>query len=441
MTEKIYYTIVPLHHIEIAHLVNLAKSFTTAFFFHDPHSFTFHFAYGELSACHFSDDQDPFSHLNHWLQNLDVQPTQKQRHPSLRSKQPEIVGGFGFSTNSTQSDTLWGPLKNGQFFLPKFLLVQSPFITYLICCSKTPANIQSQLADFYTRLNAETASVATAVMPNPVQTQVEVAAKDWQANVTKAVAAIKDKQLEKVVLARSMMVSFATKLNPLSTWKALIETQPQAYHILFKTNSISFISATPELFAEFGPNHFQTAAVAGTSRRGLTAADDDALGKALLADPKNQHEHEIVATTIYQALKAQGLTITMPDQPQLLKNPQVQHLFTPLIGKGTYNLFGLLSRLHPTPALGGFPKSAALSLIQQFEPQARGLFGAPIGYFDLDLRGKLAVGIRSALLSGNHAHLFAGAGIVADSSPEKELVETRLKFQPMLQALTLNSRE
>src|SRR5262249_36149305 len=95
----------------------------------------------------------------------------------------------------------------------------------------------------------------------------------------------------------------------------------------------------------------------------------------------------------------------------------------------------LVARLHPTPAVGGTPRELAIDWIRSREPVARGWYAAPVGWFDLEGNGEIAVAIRSGVLAGNRAHLWAGAGIVAGSDPDRELAETEIKLRAMLGAL------
>ena len=127
----------------------------------------------------------------------------------------------------------------------------------------------------------------------------------------------------------------------------------------------------------------------------------------------------------------------MPKNPKLMKVRDIQHLYTPVEGelKQGSNLIDLVRDLHPTPALGGEPRQSALSLIRQYETMNRGFYAAPIGWIDAKGDGEFAVAIRSALLDGKEAYLYAGGGIVEDSTPESEYAETWVKFRPMLRAL------
>ncbi|MBA1392446.1 isochorismate synthase, partial [Lactobacillus sp. XV13L] len=112
----------------------------------------------------------------------------------------------------------------------------------------------------------------------------------------------------------------------------------------------------------------------------------------------------------------------------------IQHLYTPIQARGNMDVASILAKLHPTPALGGIPKSSALNWLQESESEAREMFGAPIGYLAADGQGEFAVGIRSALLTPLQLRLFAGSGIVAGSQINTETQETAKKFQAILSA-------
>jgi menaquinone-specific isochorismate synthase len=120
-----------------------------------------------------------------------------------------------------------------------------------------------------------------------------------------------------------------------------------------------------------------------------------------------------------------------------MKIRDIQHLYTPVIGKchQDTSLLLLVERLHPTPALGGLPKMGAVEKIRQVEDLDRGFYSAPLGWVDYNGDGEFAVSIRSGLIQGKEASLFAGCGVVADSDAESEYLETGLKFRPMLRAI------
>jgi menaquinone-specific isochorismate synthase len=177
--------------------------------------------------------------------------------------------------------------------------------------------------------------------------------------------------------------------------------------------------------------------LAGSAPRGQTKEEDDLLGNRLLHDAKNRREHQYVVTMIRQALGSLCRSLTVPDHPVLMKNRDIQHLLTPVSGRSGDHLSVLhyVERLHPTPALGGLPRDPAVHWITKNEPFSRGLYGAPVGWCDKDGDGDFSVGIRSGLVQGDQAVLFAGCGILEASVPEQEYNETKTKFRPMLNGL------
>ena len=130
------------------------------------------------------------------------------------------------------------------------------------------------------------------------------------------------------------------------------------------------------------------------------------------------------------------------DSPDILKNDSMYHLYTEikaLLKDGSY--IGLLDHLHPTPALGGYPKDEAVDYIEQNEFGTRGLYGSPVGFIDIYNNCEFIVAIRSMLIKGNQATLFAGCGIVSDSVADSEVAETAVKFTPMMRALGVEDHD
>jgi isochorismate synthase len=178
-------------------------------------------------------------------------------------------------------------------------------------------------------------------------------------------------------------------------------------------------------------------ALAGSFPRGATVGDDQALGAQLLASAKERHEHAVVVRNIRSVLADLCMRIEAPATPTLMKMRNVQHLFTPVTAqlRGNSSVLTLVERLHPTPAVGGWPREVALAFLREHEELDRGWYAAPIGWLDANGDGEFAVALRSALVDGTSATLFAGCGIVADSDPQSEYQETLLKLRPMLNAL------
>jgi isochorismate synthase EntC len=161
------------------------------------------------------------------------------------------------------------------------------------------------------------------------------------------------------------------------------------------------------------------------------------MAAGLRSSTKDRNEHEFVRTALQSGLAELCDDITADDEPSILSVSQVHHLHTAVRGKlrAGHSLLELVARLHPTPAVGGQPRDAALRFIREHEQLDRGWYAAPIGWLHRN-HGEFAVGLRSALMTGRSASLFAGCGIVADSIPGEEYTESLLKLRPMEMALS-----
>ena len=184
-------------------------------------------------------------------------------------------------------------------------------------------------------------------------------------------------------------------------------------------------------------------ALAGSAPRGTTAREDAALGDALMASPKQRAEHRWVVEAVREALAPLVASLEVPDAPGLMKLPYVQHLCTPITARLSpgRSLIDVVAALHPTPAVGGHPREAALEWLRFHEELDRGWYAAPVGWWDAAGNGEFWVAIRSARLwvgdGGGpvRATLYAGCGIVADSDPHDEWVESALKLRAMRRLL------
>jgi menaquinone-specific isochorismate synthase len=180
-----------------------------------------------------------------------------------------------------------------------------------------------------------------------------------------------------------------------------------------------------------------TSVLAGSAPRGRTASEDAALAGQLLRSEKDRREHRLVLESIERRLAPLGLKLAFEPQPQVLALANVQHLHTPVTAPwpSDARLLDVVSRLHPTPAVGGKPREAAVPCIRKLETCDRGLYAGALGWIDARGEGEFVVGIRSALVDGARARVFAGVGIVAGSDPGREQAETEWKFRALLDAL------
>ncbi|MEO1400694.1 MAG: isochorismate synthase [Cyanobacteria bacterium J06635_1] len=261
---------------------------------------------------------------------------------------------------------------------------------------------------------------------------------DFRQAVTAALSVMQTRQLHKVVLAEQMEVLSATSFNVPASLAALRHKHPDC-HIFAIGNGHGqeFMGASPERLLSIHRGHLETDALAGSAPRGQTLNVDNRLGQQLLKTHKERYEHRVVVEFIARQLRSQGLVPEFKEQPKLLKLSNIQHLHTPIQARlyQTTDPLKILAQLHPTPAVAGLPRAAACDLIRQTECFDRGLYAAPIGWVDAEGNSEFIVGIRSALIDGRQARLYAGAGIVNGSDPNREMAEIKLKLQALLGSL------
>lgn len=264
-------------------------------------------------------------------------------------------------------------------------------------------------------------------------------AGSYQRAVAQALTEIARGDYQKIVLARAQRLTTAEEFHPLGVLNHLRQRYAGCYAFsIANGRGQSFIGASPERLVRVSGGRMHTEALAGSAPRGQSASEDAALARALLHDDKELREHRFVLGSIAMRLADLGLQLEHAAQPRLLGLANVQHLHTPISATlpAGVHLLDLVERLHPTPAVGGTPREAAMAAIPRLESFARGLYAGPQGWIDHRGGGEVFVGLRSALIDGHSATAYAGAGIVAGSVPENEFAETELKFKALVDALT-----
>jgi salicylate biosynthesis isochorismate synthase len=295
------------------------------------------------------------------------------------------------------------------------------------------------------RVDARLESLRPATMPlfdphpvEPPRVASAAPAEHFASAVTRAVERIGAGELTKVVLAREVRVHAAGAIDPAPVYDGLRAGFPACFCYLVGTPELTFLGASPELLARREGQRVQTVALAGTRRRSADPSVDSHLGEQLMQSAKDREEQAIVTRRIMRTLEPVSVWVTSADEPVLVKVMNVQHLATPIRAQLAEPLpaVEVAGLLHPTPAVGGEPRSAALPLIPALEGLDRGWYAGPIGWTDLFDDGEFCVALRCALLRGNVAHLYAGEGIVVDSDPAQELEANEAKLQALLPLLT-----
>jgi menaquinone-specific isochorismate synthase len=252
--------------------------------------------------------------------------------------------------------------------------------------------------------------------------------------VAEATARIRRGDAHKVVLARAVEVITDRPLTPFAVLDQLRRAYPASH--LFSVDG--FVGATPELLVARAGERVMAHPMAGTAPRSGDPSADARLAASLLASSNTRAEHRHTIDMVHDTLLPWCSYLDEEAEPSVVAMANVQHLGTRLEGRlssPAASVLELVAALHPTPAVGGTPRTEALALIAELEQLDRGRYAGPVGWVDAEGNGTWAVGIRSAEISGTTARLYAGVGVVADSDPASELAETRAKLQALLGAV------
>ena len=239
--------------------------------------------------------------------------------------------------------------------------------------------------------------------------------------------------LAKIVLARDLVAWTDTAFDPRLLARRLAARFDDCY--TFTVDGL--VGATPELLVRRQGRQVQALPLAGSARRDPAPDVDAALGAELLTSAKNQAEHRRAAESVVDALADVTTHLDADDEPWLLRLANIQHLATLVQGdlaSTSTTVMDLVTRLNPTAAVCGTPRHEALAEIRRLELFSRGRYAGPVGWVDQHGDGEFGIALRCAQVNGSRARLFAGAGIMADSLPEAELEETRIKFHAMQSA-------
>lgn len=359
---------------------------------------------------------------------------------------PLLLGGYSFFDHNISST--WKKFGAARFVLPEWMLIEIGnlhLLTLTIRKNGRPADkiyeeVLSRITDFLNLAGKLNQSGEHIKQRSNILCTLQEPTEHlkWAQMVEEAKRMIRAGKFEKIVIARSATMEARQNIEPTLLAHHLREKYPGCYNFLIQRDpETSFVGATPERLASFSNGIFLTEGLAGSISRGRSALEDASLAHTLIKSSKDRNEHQFVVTAIDDSLEKFSNQVERPNEPQIKKLNNVQHLFTPIrarIKKGV-QIHQLIQELHPTPAVGGYPKLKSIPHIHEIEQIDRGWYAAPVGWFNLNGFGEFAVAIRSALLHKNRAHLYAGCGIVADSDPDKEWNETLLKFAPMMNAL------
>lgn len=347
-------------------------------------------------------------------------------HPDAR-----VYGGFAFQPGAAV-DADWRAFGPSCFWIPRVELVRDDNGTRLACnvlIDEAAPGDPAAALEALDRLRepdpacVQSPPVITGRINHPDREQ-------WAVMVNAALELIGNETLEKIVLARRADYQFGSAVDAATLQHRIRAVTSNCYHFLLQPGPGSaFMGTTPErLFRRTG-TRLQSEVLAGTRTRGSSQDEDLAYARELLGSEKDQREHDIVRKSIRQRLHLLCSSLQVDEQANLLRLERKQHLHSKVAGelKPGVGDADLISALHPTPAVGGYPSDIAVHEIQRLEPFRRGWYAAPVGWVSRT-GAEFAVAIRSGLVHGNTVSVYSGAGIVSGSVPAEEWEEIEAKI-------------
>lgn len=267
-------------------------------------------------------------------------------------------------------------------------------------------------------------------------------------NVERALAIFECSTLEKVVLSRTLTVDAKYPFNIKNILSRLEKNNSKGYTFAVPLNDNTtdqggegtLLGASPELLISVRDGKVFTNPLAGSEPLSSSEQENDRLRTQLIQSPKDRYEHQLVVQEVARILAPFCQHLNVPNAPSIITTDTMMHLSTIIEGElkdTSTSVIDLALALHPTPAVCGFPKETAFETINNLENHNRESFTGIVGWCDAKGNGDWAVTIRCAKIQDRTAKLYAGAGIVKGSCPQKEWQETGGKFQTMLQAISL----
>ena len=245
----------------------------------------------------------------------------------------------------------------------------------------------------------------------------------WRDSVRSMAARLREGAADKAVMARDMTIRCPHGFDERFLLERLTDLYPSTWRFCVD----SLVGASPEMLIAAACGTASSRVLAGTCKPGE--------GQALASSAKDLREHELASESVSSILERLCLDVRAQG-PFLLSLPNVVHLATDIHARlGAAHLLDLVAALHPTAAVCGTPRDAAMRLIEELEDTERGRYSGPVGWVDTAGDGEFAIALRCGLASGTRLRLFAGAGIMPDSDPNVELTETEAKMRPLLDAL------
>lgn len=358
---------------------------------------------------------------------------------------PRLFGGFAFSAQGLaaqpQPDSEWSQFGSARLVLPRVTYaVDGKRAVLALAVERSEldrggASEHVQLLERVYEVVLQQPRLEPAVEPALLRRE-EREAGEFCGRVDDAVRAIAAGSLQKVMAAREVRLHFASPVDAVATVSALAEQAPECLRFLFRWGDSAFVGASPERLLRRRGRALETEALAGS-----IDADAESPERQLEASLKELEEHQLTVSAIQRSLDPVCEEVRLPSRPAVHRLKHLLHLRTQIQAtlRTETHVLELVERLHPTPAVGGVPTTAAMEWIGSHEPFERGWYAGAVGWLDAQGDGEFNVALRSGLVRGQSARLYAGAGIVRGSLSSAEYDETKLKLAAMLSSLRARS--
>jgi menaquinone-specific isochorismate synthase len=340
---------------------------------------------------------------------------------------PIVVGGFAYRPDRDPS----GPWSG----FPA-LLLRVPALAVTRVRGRTFATAASAGAEDLLKLAHPSVRAPAARRLDVTSVRNPVA---WTAAVETAAKRLRAGEAAKVVLGREVVARGDGVVSAGMVARSLRAAYPSCFtYLVTGADGTAFAGASPELLVRRSGVRAYSQPMAGSVARGANEADDDRLARQLEDSAKDNAEHRLVSEFVVEALRPFSRVVEAR-APEVVRFTNIQHLATTVsaeLADPAAEALDLAAALHPTPAVGGWPREAADTLIDELEGMERGWYAGAVGWIDGRGDGEFAVALRCGLLWEDGARLYAGVGVMPDSDPARELEETELKFKALLMALT-----
>jgi len=363
-----------------------------------------------------------------------------------------VMGGWGFPDAGAQKG-IWRDFPSSRWVIPALTLASESGETRITLVVEVGRSSKAApLRALYRKLarslelsatnRPEWPEAGAAAIPGLKRARSTPSRGRWESLAQSAIDSISAGEMKKVVLARGVALDFRAKVPPSVVLRRLIALNPDSTVFGIKRRGSVFLGATPERLVSVRGAEVVVDCLAASSPRDRDRSTDEAFGARLLEDAKSSREHQLVVQAAVTALSPISSRVEVPADPVLKKLTTIQHLYTPVKAtlRDGQDVWTAALALWPNPAIGGEPKEKAVRWIRKFEKVNRGWYSGVVGLLNASQdEADLVVGIRSGIIKGRQAAVYAGAGLVAGSEPRTEFEETGWKLRTMSRALGVDA--